>query len=229
MIEPTLDEAIEWRIPIWAPAVSNALNHAATMLPLNAKVLEIGYNSGMMSCYMAARYGWNVVGYDIDDSSRIRAETTARHYNLEQMTDFRVCSPDNTLSIKGEYDVVFLKSVLYHISDKDVYRSWLDWLHSIVRDGGLIIAVENGKGGVLDRLYRKWFKKSRWADFLLFDGWTEQEFRQIFKYVDIKYFGRFSQFFTAFPRVCNLITSFENRFLPPNMDHCFVASIVAQK
>jgi len=89
MTGPTLNEAVEWRIPVWAPAVSSALDRASTLLPSNVKVLEIGYNSGMMSCYMAARYGWNVVGYDIADSSRIKAEATARHYELEGMTDFR--------------------------------------------------------------------------------------------------------------------------------------------
>jgi cyclopropane fatty-acyl-phospholipid synthase-like methyltransferase len=224
-----LSDVVEWRIPIWAPAVSNALDRAAARLPVNAKVLEIGYNSGMMSCYMAAQYRWNIVGYDISDSSRIKAENTARHYNAEQMTDFRVCSPDSTLSIKGEYDAVFLKSVLYHISDKDVYRSWLDWLRGVIKEDGVVIAVENGKGGVLDKLYRGWFKKSRWADFLLFDSWAEQEFRRTFKYVDVKYFGRFSQFFTALPKICNLVRAVENSLFPPSVEHCFVASIVAQK
>lgn len=147
MSSPILYEAVEWRIPVWVPAVSSALDRAAAMLPSDAKVLEIGYNSGMMSCYIAAWYGWNIVGYDIADSSRIKAEATARRYELEEMTDFRVCSPDETLSIQGDYDAVFLKSVLYHISDKAVYRNWLDWLHSIVKDDGVVIAVENGKGG----------------------------------------------------------------------------------
>ena len=197
--------------------------------PQMQKFLEIGYNSGMMSCYMAAWYGWNIVGYDIADSSRIKAEATARRYELEGMTDFRVCSPDETLSIQGDYDAVFLKSVLYHISDKAVYRSWLDWLHSVVKDGGVVIAVENGMGGEIDQVYRKIIKRTRWADFLLFDGWAEQEFRQRFRDVDVRYSGRFSQFFTSLPGVCRLIRIFEDRFCPPNAEHCFVASIVAQK
>ena len=229
MICPSLNEAVEWRTPIWALVVSSALDRAAVLLPSNAKVLEIGYNSGMMSCYMAARYGWNIVGYDIADSSRIRAEATARHYELEEMTDFRVCSPDETLSIQGDYDAVFLKSVLYHISDKAVYRNWLDWLRSIVKDGGLVIAVENGRGGVIDKVYRKTIKRSRWADFLLFDGWAEQEFKQRFRHADIRYFGRFSQLFTSLPRACELIRTFEDRLCPPSADHCFVASVVARK
>ena len=120
MIRPSLREAIEWRVPIWAPAVSNALGRAAEVLSSDVKVLEVGYNSGMMACYMAARYGWNIVGYDTNNSSRLKAEETARRYEVEEITDFRVCSPDETLSIKGAYDAVFLKSVLYHISDKVV-------------------------------------------------------------------------------------------------------------
>jgi len=207
MFGPSLNEAIEWRVPVWAPAVSSALDRASAMLSSDARVLEIGYSSGMMSCYMAARYGWDVVGYDIADSSRIKAEATARRYGMERMTDFHVCLPDETLSIQGNYDAVFLKSVLYHISDKWVYRSWLDWLHSVIKDGGVVIAVENGKGGLLDRFYRKIIKRSRWADFLLFDKYAEQEFRQSFKYMDVKYFGRFSQFFTTLPKTCRTINS----------------------
>jgi len=229
MSKPNLNEAVEWRLAIWAPAVASALDRAAALIASGSKVLEVGYNSGMMSCYMAAQYGWNIVGYDIADSSRIKAKETAQHYGLEGMTHFHVCSPDKTLSIQGDYDAVFLKSVLYHISDNAVYRNWLDWLHSIVKDGGVVIAVENGRGGVLDKVYRKTIKRSRWADFLLFDVWVEQELRQRFRHVDVRYFGRFSQFFTPFPEVCKVIQRLEERFFPANSDHCFVASIVAQK
>ena len=229
MAGPSLGEAVEWRTLLWAPAVSSALDRAAVMLPLDAKVLEVGYNTGMMSCYMAARYGWNLVGYDINDSSRLRSEETARHYGLEERTDFRVCLPEETLSIQGAYDAVFLKSVLYHISDKGVYRRWLDWLYSIVKDGCLVVAVENGRGGVLDRFYRKVIKRSRWAGFLLFDRWAEQELQQRFRHVDVRYFGRFSQFFTILPKACKWFQIVEGKFSPANSDHCFVASVVAQK
>lgn len=229
MIEPTLNEAVEWRVPIWAPAVSSALDRASNLLPENSRILEVGYNTGMLSCYMAARYGWNIVGYDIYDSSKKKADETARKYNVQKKTDFRLCSAEETLHIQGEYDAVFLKSVLYHISDNEVYKRWLAWIYSIVRDGGMVIVVENGKGGILDRIYRTRLKKSRWASFKLFDNWTEQEFRQTFRCVDIKYFGRFSQFFTPFPRACNLVRALENSLFPPSVEHCFVASIVAQK
>jgi len=229
MGNPTLNEAVEWRIPIWAPAVESALSRAAAILPSNAKVLEIGYNSGMMSCYMAGLYGWNIVGYDIRDSAKARAVETSRRYGLQGKTDFHVCAPDETLFLKGDYDAVFLKSVLYHISDRAVYGSWLNWLHSIVKDGGVIIAIENGKGGVLDMFYRKIIKRSRWSNFLLFDRWVAQEFQLRFNRVEIRCFGRFCQFFTTLPETFNLIRSIEDRFFQASVDNCFVASIVAQK
>lgn len=229
MTSLSLNEAIEWRIPIWGPAVSSAFERAVPLIPPNAKVLEVGYNTGMMSCYMAVQYGWHIVGYDITDSSRLKAEENARRYGLKGIIDFRFCSPNATLSIKGLYDAIFIKSVLYHISDKEIYRNWLDWLYSVLKDGGVIIAIENGKGGMFDRFYRKIIKRSRWANFLLFDRWTEQEFQQRFRKVDVRYFGRFSQFFTFLPKVCWLIRMLEDKFCPPSADNCFIASIIARK
>ena len=129
----------------------------------------------------------------------------------------------------GPYDAVFIKSVLYHIAEREVYRRWLDWLHGVVRKDGVVIAVENGKGGAIDRFYRGIVKKSRWADFLLFDAWTEKELGLRFRSVDIEYFGRLSQFFTRIPAVCKGVQSLEKRLWAPGAGNCFVASIVAQK
>jgi predicted O-methyltransferase YrrM len=224
---PSLDEAVEWRIPIWAPAVSCALKRAAYLLPRGAKVLEVGYNTGMMSCFMASQYRWHVVGYDISESIRSKAVETARKYNLQDLIDFRVCLPSQTLSLKGSYDAVFIKSLLYHICDKAIYRAWLDWIHGVVRDGGLAIVVENGKGGLMDIIYRRGIKKSRWANFLLFDKWAEQEFQRRFTHVDARYFGRFSHLLSPWPRLCEVVRALEEKLWPANADHCFVASIVA--
>ena len=226
---PALREAVEWRVEIWAPAVENALKKAVTVLPADARILEIGYNSGMMSCYMASQYDWNIVGYDVKESTRVKAEENARKYGLQAKIEFRVCSPRDTISIQGPFDAVFLKSVLYHISNKNFYKSWVDWLHDVVRNGGLVMAIENGKGGLLDKIYRDCIKRSRWAGFILFDSWTETAFRNRFRNVDVKYYGRISQFFSSWPKAFEIVRALEERFLPANSEHCFVASIVAQR
>ena len=103
----TLNEAVEWRIPIWAPAVKSALGRASSLLPCNAKVLEVGYNSGMMSCYMAGYYGWNIVGYDISYASQIKSNEMAMNYGVEKRTDFRVCLPDETYPFKDNTMLFF--------------------------------------------------------------------------------------------------------------------------
>ena len=225
---PSLNEAVEWKQAIWGPAVSNALDRASVLLPRGGRILEVGYNSGMMSSYMACRYGWKVTGYDIKDELKAKAEQTAKRYQLEDEVEFRVCSANNTLSIRGSYDAVFLKSVLYHIADLSDYREWLFWLRNVVRRGGVVIAVENGKGGWLDKSYRKVLKKVRWADFQLFSEQTEREFRNVFDKIDIQYFGRYSEFFVSYPKICKAIQRIENKYLPAKAEHCFIASIVAQ-
>jgi len=229
MAYPTLDEAVEWRIPVWKPAVESTLTRAAGILPPAATVLEIGYNSGMMSCYMAGRYGWHVIGYDIRSEAAQEACDNALRYGVNDLCEFRTCLPEDTLAITGPFDAVFLKSVLYHIADVSLYRRWLDWLHGVLSDTGVVMAVENGAGGMLDRLYRKVIRRSRWADFLLFDRWAEAEFNKTFRSVDMRYFGRVSQFFIHQPAAFSLVRRVEARFFPPDADHCFVAAIVARK
>lgn len=150
-------------------------------------------------------------------------------YGLEAKTDFRVCPPEDTLSIAGSYDAVFLKSVPYHIPEKSLYIKWLDWLYRILKVKDLLILVENGKGGILDRIYRRFLKGSRWADFVLYDSWVEEELARRFKLMDVKHYGRFSQFFLFSPALFRLIQAIETRLFPPSARHCFVASVVAQR
>lgn len=220
---------MEWRISVWSPVVSDALGRAAPLLRRGARVLELGYNTGMMACYMASRYQWKIVGYDVKTEKQRKASALAEHYGLSDIIDFRVCAPKDTLSIGETYDAVFLKSVLFHISDKTVYRGWLDWLHDRLADEGLLIAIENGKGGLLDVIYRRYIRRSRWTNNLLFDRWTEQCFRERFSDVSVTYFGRYSQFFAYFPSVCRKVQAIERKHFSANVDHCSIVSVLAKK
>ena len=73
-----LVDAVEWRTKIWAPAVESALSGLEKIIPQNSSVLEIGYNSGIMSCYLAERFGWNITGYEISTSQQQKAIENAQ-------------------------------------------------------------------------------------------------------------------------------------------------------
>jgi tRNA A58 N-methylase Trm61 len=53
----SLEQATEWRYPIWAPAISFTLKIGAKHLGPGSRILELGYNSGLMSIYLAKHYG----------------------------------------------------------------------------------------------------------------------------------------------------------------------------
>jgi cyclopropane fatty-acyl-phospholipid synthase-like methyltransferase len=224
-----LESAVEWRVPVWGPAVSRALTEAGKVLPPDSRVLEIGFNTGLMSCYMAAEFGWLITGYDLQERKRARAACHAKKLGLEDRVEFRVCQPSETIALQGPYDAVFVKSVLYHIADPDVYREWLDWMYRVLRPGGLVIAVENGAGSWLDRFFRRRVSRARWSECLLFDEWSATQFRQTFDEVRIWCFGRHSHFFTEIPFLFRAVDAVERRWLPATLNHCFVAAVLASK
>ena len=202
---------------------------AAPVLVPDAHVLEVGYWSGLMSCYLASTFGVRVTGYDIDPTVAERARANAMRLDVTDRTDFRVCRPDETTSLRGTYDAVFLKSVLYHIERPEEYRAWLAWIHSILRPGGALIAIENGLGNWLTRFYRRRLSPRNYHDYCLIDRARLDDFRNQFPVVQAKHFGRYSQFFTWSATVFGLVSRLEDRLCPPTQDENFVTAIVAFK
>jgi cyclopropane fatty-acyl-phospholipid synthase-like methyltransferase len=227
-MELTLEQAVEWRATLWAAATQYALNRAQTVLPVNANVLEIGFNSGLMSCYLAQTFGWKITGYEISHEQIKKAQTNALQYLITDKVNFNYCPPEKTFEIPGEYDAIFLKSILYHNKSQENYKKWIHWLHSKLKPGGVLIAIENGQGHFLDRFYRNQLKNVSWKDNVFYSSAMEAEFKSTFKTTDIAYFGGFSQYLTAAPALCRAIMQIEKLF-PHNADNCFIASIFAQK
>lgn len=226
---PSLTDCVDWRPWLWSLATQTALDMAADLLIPGVRVLEIGYNTGLMSCYFAATYGATVVGYEALPGAPVTASETARRLGLGNLVDFRYCAADQTLSLTGSYDVVFLKSVLYHICEPAEYDRWLCWLRSLVRPGGCLIVVENGLGNYLTRLYRRRLHPVRWARQCLVNAERLRAFRMAFDHVDARFFGRFCQFFEPIPGLRRLVLVAEKICWPPDADSHFVAAIVARR
>ena len=226
----TIEQAVEWRPGLWAPATRAALEMAADRLVPGASCLEVGYGTGMMACYLAGRHGLVVTGYDVNPEARMKATENARRYGVEGRTDFRLCQRDETLSIAGEWDVVFMKSVLFHIREPATYEKWLRWVRSVLAPGGVFIAVENGRGANLVRLFRLHVARRNWARLCLFDSDRLADFCRTFDRVDAKYFGHVvSPFLSGSPSICTVARLVEDWLWPPSADNCFVAAVVARR
>ena len=224
-----LEDCLEWRPLAWAPAASTALDLAHPLLVPGARILEVGYFSGMMSCYLAATFGVHVTGYEVDPSSPTRARRNAEQYGLAALTDFRAGPAESVFEIQGPFDAVFMKSMLAQVTTSEEYDRWLCWVHSVLRQGGALIALENGRGGWLTRLYRHVLSPKAYRNNCLIDHKRLEAYRRVFPLVEARYFGRVSQFLTGLPWLFRATVAIENRLCPPTEDANFVTAIVAFK
>jgi predicted O-methyltransferase YrrM len=225
----SLDQAVEWRAPIWGPAIQSTLDQAATLLPAGSKILELGFNSGVMSCYLAQKYGWNIEGHELQESQQLLAVENARLYSVSELTQFNVTSAEKTFDIEGPFDGIFLKSFLYHNKSKDSYKQWIEWLYSRLRPGGVLMAIENCRGHFLDRFYREKLRRVSWSENTLFDAELEGHFKEIFKEVEFKYFGGVSQYLTGVAPLSRAFQTMERASGFNRVGTSFLVSIISKK
>jgi SAM-dependent methyltransferase len=223
----TLDECLEWRQLDWLSPTEAALDAASPYLRSNSNVLELGYRSGLMACYLASHYGVRVTGYDINMEVLGIARRNAERFGLSERVDFRVCSPAETLSLRGSYDAVFVKSVLASVGHS--YDDWLEWIASVLRPGGVLIAVENGPGTSavrLARLVRKWLG-AYYAPSPL-DSHRLESFSKYFEVLSIRCSGQWAPLFGGAPPLWRAVSRFE-RIVPVGPSRSFVTSVVARR
>ncbi len=201
---------------------------AQDVLIPGSSVLEVGYHSGLMACYLAATYRVHVTGYDTRLEYKRDADRNAAALDVATLVDFRVCAATDTTSLAGEYDAVFMKSVLANVTTRDAYVAWLRWVRSVLRPGGLFIAVENGRGGAIHRAYRRLTRRG-WSDNLLMTAERVDDFRDVFDRVDVRHFGRVTPFLSFSATASRLGTWLEKRVLPTTADTSLVSVVVARR
>jgi cyclopropane fatty-acyl-phospholipid synthase-like methyltransferase len=130
---------------MWKQAVLDVLPTIKMLVPAESRVLEVGYGDGLLTCYLCQRLGWRITGLDVNRASHDAAELNAKMYGLTGNIDFRYCDPDETRKHCGQYDAVFIKTVLYSSSSLDQYAGWLDWIISVLKPGGVLINFETGR------------------------------------------------------------------------------------
>lgn len=213
---------------MWERVVRDALPTMKRLVPVGSQVLDVGYGDGLLTCYLCDKIGWRVTGLEVSIEAHRTALKYATQFGLSDLIDFRYCRPDETQKHSGEYDAVFIKTVLYNSSNLTEYAQWLEWILSILRPGGILVNFETGKGNALTQCYRK-VRRRIYADLCLYTHQVEALYDERFEVIYRQYYGGLSQFFAPIPFLYYTTARLEEAISPRHADNAFVVSIIARK
>lgn len=212
---------------MWARVFNDALPHMRKAAPPGSRVLELGFGDGLLSCYLCKELGWRIEGVEVCAQSCTAATKNAARHGLTEQASFQRLEPEDILRLQDQYDVVFIKTVLYNSPDLGEYARWLDWIVAVLRPGGALINFDTGKANALTQLYRRARGRS-YRDLSLFNRRVEALFQQRFRLVRRKYYGGVSQFFAGVPPLYRAVARLEEKS-ERHADNCFIVSLIGRK
>ncbi|MGQ9688638.1 MAG: SAM-dependent methyltransferase [Desulfobaccales bacterium] len=213
---------------MWERAVREALPSIRELAPPESQVLELGYGDGLLTCYMCRELGWRVVGLEVDQEGQRLAQEHAQQFGLSDRLEFRCLEPGEVFNQRGQYDAVFIKTVLYLSETLEEYGRWLDWILTVLRPGGVFINFETGRSNSLTQLYRTLRRRS-YTRLCLYDRRVEGLYDERFAILERRYYGGLSQFAAPLPPLYRLAACVEERWRPRQADNCFIVSIIARR
>ena len=133
-------------------------------------VLEVGCGVGAMACYLAKKYGCNVVGVDLLESMIARSNERAQKEGVEDGVEFRVADAQDIPFEDALFDVVIGESVLTFIKDK---QRAVSECARVTKPGGYVglneeLWLETAPAQMVERVRHIWDIK---PDIPTFDGW----------------------------------------------------------
>lgn len=213
---------------MWSRILSKTLPRTQALIPPGSRVLEVGYGDGLLTCWLAANFGWSIVGLDCSPKALEQARANIIRYALDRTIDLRLLKPEETWKFPGEFDAVFIKTVLYNAATPQQYGAWLDWVISVLKPRGVFINFENGKANRITYWYRK-LRGRYYADLCMFDTSIEGLYRSRFPEATFRYYGALSQFISPIPLLFPALAYIEEHILHRTADNSYVASILARK
>lgn len=213
---------------MWQRVMREALPTMRELLPPGSRVLEVGYGDGLLTCYLCQELGWRLVGWEIDRQAQQLAEQHARQYGLSHRLEFLCGEPEEILRHRGEYDGVFIKTVLYNSPNLEEYARWLDWILSVLKPGGVLVNFKSGRANALTQWYRRLRRRS-YTDLCLYTGAIEALYDARFEIIDRRYYGGWSQFLAPVPALYSMAWRLEEAWRPRNADNSFIVAIIARR
>jgi glycosyltransferase involved in cell wall biosynthesis/ubiquinone/menaquinone biosynthesis C-methylase UbiE len=213
---------------MWEGVLRDALGIMREIVPGGSRVLEVGYGDGLLSCYLGRQLGWSLTGLESSSAAHHKAMQHAERFDLARQVKFRYCAPEETHQHRGQYDAVFIKTVLYNSRNLEEYSRWLDWILSVLRPGGIFINFETGRANVLTQYYRRLRGRS-YTNLCLYTRQVEALYDARFEIVDRRYYGGWSQFLAPVPGLYFLASRIEEALQPRHADNSFIVSIIARR
>ena len=213
---------------MWTSVVEESVPHIARHVPSGSRVLEVGYGDGLLTCWLAARLGWKVVGLDVRPDAHLAAVSAVHNAGLDGQVDLRLVHPSYTRRHQGEYDAVFVKTVFYSSASVAEYEEWLDWTLNVLRPGGVLVSYESGRANRLTQAYR-WLRGREYTNLCLYTQDIEGLYDARFRLVYRQYYGGLSQFLSPLPGVYECGAALERALAPRSAANCFVVSMVMKK
>lgn len=213
---------------MWEQILTDALHQMRRLVPGGSQVLEVGYGDGLLSCYLAKELGWKILGLDISPKAYEKAVENARCLDLQDRVKFLCCKPEETCQHKGQYDAVFIKTVIYNAQDLQEYGRWLDWILSVLRPQGVLINFETGHANFLVQFYRK-LRRREYTKLSLYTKEIETLYDERFEIIYRKYYAGLSQFVAPIPWLYKIGKNIESYIKPRNANNCFAVAMICKK
>ena len=198
------------------------------VVPADSRVLEVGYGDGLLSCYLCHKLGWRLIGLESSKAAHKLAVANAGRFGLSDRVEFRYCAPEETQQHRGQYDAVFIKTVLYSSPNLGDYGRWLDWVLSVLRPGGVFINFETGRANALTQLYRR-IRRREYTDLCLYTSREEALYDARFEIIERRYYGGWSQFLAPVSTLYSFASCLEKTLQPRNAANSFIVSIIARR
>lgn len=213
---------------MWSRIIQDALPDLRKLISPGCHVLEIGYGDGILSCWLAQTLGWRITGLDINDTCQSNAVENAGRFRMCERVSFECCSPEQTRQHSGQYDAVFIKTVLLYSSDLEEYGRWLDWIRSVLKPGGVFVDLETGRANRIMQIYRR-LRQRDYTDLCLYTPAVEALYDTRFEIVYRKYYGGWSQFVSPVSILYRFAAKMEEAYRRRDAGNCFAVGIIGKK
>lgn len=107
------------------------------------KVLDIGVGKGVTPCYLAEKYGCNVVGVDLSEKMLEEARRRANKKRLAEKVSFRIGDAHELPFADGTFDTVIIECVTTILDKKKAFSE----VYRVLKSNGIV--------GDLEMIWRK--------------------------------------------------------------------------